>query len=101
MRAAPSVVNGRPIYIQRGGGADANALWHGLDNRWFFGPRGDIGHERGALRVTGQGWLPDLLGDDAVWEVFVSEEWAPSPRRLSVVALSIDAPVASTTKSEL
>ena len=96
-----SLVNGRPIYIQRGGGADAKALWHGLDNRWFFGPRGDIGHERGALRVTGQGWLPDLVGDDAVWEVFVSEEWVPSPRRLSVVPLSIDAPVASTTKSEL
>ena len=51
--------------------------------------------------MTGQGWLPDLLGDDAVWEVFVSEEWVPSPLRLSVVALSIDTPVASTTKSEL
>ena len=51
--------------------------------------------------MTGQGWLPDLVGDDAVWEVFVSEEWVPSPRRLSVVPLSIDAPVVSTTKSEL
>ena len=47
------------------------------------GGAGAVRHWPYAGRARGARWLPDLLGDDAVWEVFVSEEWVPSPRRLS------------------